>query len=311
MSIFMPAVVATSPAQGILMFVVFFGVGLLLFIIGFRTYRRYRLMEDTPLAPIRSIPMGLVHVHGTADDDERLASPLTHTPCFYYKVEIEKWTKREKDEGWETVRTDSVERHFYLDDGTGKVRIEPKGADFDVPQTFRGEVGGNLFSRPYVEPSLGVAPPTVQELHAYLTAGSQQAAAALAAVTIPGLKTAANLLGKAIAAEQKLSNAGITLSGDGVSIGFGNQRYRFTEHCLIAGREHNILGTCAPNPAPPDEHTRNMIVKGQNERVFIITSKSEKQIEQSLRRKAAILVVLGAVIMIATVAFALHAKGML
>jgi len=43
-----------------------FGAGLYTFFKGFRIYREYRVLEDTPEVPIRSVAMGLVHVHGTA-----------------------------------------------------------------------------------------------------------------------------------------------------------------------------------------------------------------------------------------------------
>jgi len=38
-------------------------------------YREYRLLKDTPEAPIRSIPMGFVHIHGKATGEEPLKSP--------------------------------------------------------------------------------------------------------------------------------------------------------------------------------------------------------------------------------------------
>ena len=43
-----------------------FGAGLYSFFKGFRVFREYRVLEDTPLIPLRSVAMGLVHVHGRA-----------------------------------------------------------------------------------------------------------------------------------------------------------------------------------------------------------------------------------------------------
>ena len=45
-----------------------FGAGLYLFFKGFRIFRKYRVLADTPEMPIRSIPMGLVEVHGKAGE---------------------------------------------------------------------------------------------------------------------------------------------------------------------------------------------------------------------------------------------------
>jgi hypothetical protein len=97
----------------------------------------------------------------------------------------------------------------------------------------------------------------------------------------------------------------------GISMDFGSHPYRFTETCLVAGRACNVLGTCAENPSPADENDRNLIKRGANEKTFLITTKSEKEIEKSLRRKAVILVVIGAALIVGGVAIVLHMAGML
>jgi hypothetical protein len=58
-----------------------FGGGIYTFLKGFREYRKYRLVADTPKIHVRSIPMGLVKVRGEARAEETLLSPITHTPC--------------------------------------------------------------------------------------------------------------------------------------------------------------------------------------------------------------------------------------
>ena len=287
--------------------VVGFLVGLILFFVGFRTYREYRLLEDTPIAPIRSIPMGLVHVRGKATGDDRLTSPLTGVPCYYYRVQVERYVKKEKSSEWETVRTDSEERSFNLDDGTAKVLVNPHQAEYDVMRTFQAETGGVVDLTRFVDPSLGVQGPSDQDLHAYLNDNSK-AIAALNSLNVPGAQAAGKVLGMA----QQLGSLGVSLSGGGVNLSFGDtQKYRFTEHCLLAERDCNILGTCAENPAPKDEHDRNVIMKGQNEKTFLVTNKTEGQIEKSLGRKAFLMIFLGAVLMIGVVAYGLHTRGML
>lgn len=47
-----------------LLFLLFFLVGGWLIWLGFRKYREYRILADTPRASVRSIPMGLVHLNG-------------------------------------------------------------------------------------------------------------------------------------------------------------------------------------------------------------------------------------------------------
>ena len=55
-----------------------FAAGLFCFIHGFRVYREYRVLADTPEIPIRSIPMGLVEVCGTATGERRLTRLSGH-----------------------------------------------------------------------------------------------------------------------------------------------------------------------------------------------------------------------------------------
>jgi hypothetical protein len=64
--------------------IVAFAGGLVSFLKGFRIYREYRVVEDTPEIPIRSIPMRLVHIHGRAMGDEPMTSPVTNTPCYWF-----------------------------------------------------------------------------------------------------------------------------------------------------------------------------------------------------------------------------------
>ena len=84
-----------------------FGGGIYTFLKGFREYRKYRLVADTPAIHIRSIPMGLVKVRGEARAEETLLSPITHTPCCVFKVVVDEW-RSDSDGGgeWKHVATD-------------------------------------------------------------------------------------------------------------------------------------------------------------------------------------------------------------
>jgi hypothetical protein len=73
------------------------GAGLLVFYRGFRQFREYKLVSDTPRINIRSVPMGFVQVRGQAEPAKLLTSPVSKTPCCFYRVEIEHW--KEEDRG--------------------------------------------------------------------------------------------------------------------------------------------------------------------------------------------------------------------
>lgn len=55
---------ATDDGRLLLAAIVGFGGGIYTFLKGFREFRQYRLVADTPENHIRSIPMGLVKVRG-------------------------------------------------------------------------------------------------------------------------------------------------------------------------------------------------------------------------------------------------------
>jgi hypothetical protein len=283
-------------------------IGVVLFFLGFRTYREYRIIADTPMIPIRSAPMGLVHVRGKTTGDDRLTSPLTGVPCYYYRVHVEKWVKKDDKEEWETVHNDIGERTFYLQDATGRMLVDPHNAEYDLPQTFRAEIGPKSNRTRSIDASLGVPGPSEEDLRAYLTGDFTQAREALKSMQIPG----AIMLDKALAVGQKMQSLGISIGAGGISMDFGTgQSYRFTETCLLADRDCNLLGTCAENSSPAAEHDRNILRKGQNEKTFLITTKSEKQIEKSLRWRAFVLVLVGAALIVGGAALALHTAGML
>jgi hypothetical protein len=95
--------------------------------------------------------------------------------------------------------------------------------------------------------------------------------------------------------------------------GFGaaSGRYRFTEYCVVPGGAYDLTGTCTENPAPADEHDRNLIAKGRNEPTFLISSKTEKQLESSLRWRAAGKIFGGAALCLLCAAIILGKLGLL
>ena len=220
--------------------------------------------------------------------------------------------KKENENGkWEKVGTETDERPFYLDDGTGRVLVMPHGAQYEVLRTFHGEIGMDSSHSRHVDPSLGIPGPTEQDL-AGLRARERltRVRAAVEATNAPGAKDRRK---GCWASRKRWSSLGISLSEERIDhrISGLEQRYRLTEHCLLADRECNIIGTCAENPSPKDDLDRNLLKKGQNEKTFLITSMGEKQIEKSLRLRAIIMVLAGAAIMIGVVALALHKARML
>jgi hypothetical protein len=150
-----------------------FGGGIYTFLKGFREYRKYRLVADTPKIHIRSVPMGLVKVRGEARSEEALLSPITHTPCYVFKVVVDEW-RSDTDGGgeWKHVATDVKGVKFYLQDVSGKVLIDPANAELDLPQgpTRKVRSGGSSASPPQVRGGVAATgtPATDLELLQYI-----------------------------------------------------------------------------------------------------------------------------------------------
>jgi hypothetical protein len=278
--------------------VVGFGAGLVWFFKGFRVYREYRVVADTPEIPIRSIAMGLAQIHGKAKGPQTVPSPVTKTPCFFYKVDIERWV-RDKDGGhWSHVATDAEGVRFYLEDATGKVLVDAHGAEYDLIQTVKRETGQGVVT------SSGRLFGGTRD--SSLTTGSWVSDSDLLNYAVSAVSTAHTTFSL---------DPGSLLSGLGrgsLSLGLGSEhRYRLSEYCIIPEHWYDVTGTCSENPNPQDEHDRNMIVKGQNEPTFLISWRSEKEIESTLRKRAALHIFGGAALSVACLAILLVRLGWL
>ena len=118
-------------------------IGIPLFIIGFIWLKQKRLIENIPTYKIRSLAMGLVEVYGkvVSWQGTMLKSPMTNRDCVYYKYTIEEYRKSGKHSHWVTIKKDVGSLHFNLQDETGKVLVNPKGAKIDIPRDFEFKSG--------------------------------------------------------------------------------------------------------------------------------------------------------------------------
>lgn len=100
-------------------------------------WRRARAFEDTPTSKVRSAAQGYVEFcgHARALPGDPVISPLTHRTCawFQYRVEERMATRRN---AWVTVDEATSDAIFALDDETGRVVVDPTGAEVSaVPRT--------------------------------------------------------------------------------------------------------------------------------------------------------------------------------
>lgn len=111
-----------------------------------RTHRNIllaRTIEDIPTTNARSVYQGYVELKGIGlyFDNDPVNAPLSKRPCIWYRYKVE---RRKEDGGWEVVESGTSSETFLLDDGTGRVVIDPDGAEVTVKvkQSWTGRSSG-------------------------------------------------------------------------------------------------------------------------------------------------------------------------
>jgi len=101
--------------------------------------RMKRQIEDTPTSKVRSVAMGMVEVKGQAIRCYALISPMSNTPCVYYR--LTKY-RRNKNNQWRVSSISSSDNvPFLLEDDTGRIAINPKGCRVSAGSKQEGVPG--------------------------------------------------------------------------------------------------------------------------------------------------------------------------
>lgn len=135
-----------DPSGLLLWCVVGFCAGIALFIYGFRLLQRRRLILDTPLSKIRSASMGMVEVSGLAVGPYTIVAPITARPCYYYRTLVWEYKQQGKSKSWVKVAGECMHVPFFVDDNTGRVLVDPRGADLDLHRDFQQEFCDSFFT---------------------------------------------------------------------------------------------------------------------------------------------------------------------
>jgi hypothetical protein len=123
-------------------------IGVYLFFRGFPFLKRKHLIEDTPTSTVRAAALGAVEISGTVVGPYTLISPLSETDCFYYQAIVRGSEKEEKK-----PREEVLYAPFFLDDGTGCVMVDPRGAEMELRPSVDDEYSpssGDAFTRHFL-----------------------------------------------------------------------------------------------------------------------------------------------------------------
>ena len=130
-----------------------FCAGIGLFFYGFRLLQRRRLILDTPFSKIRSASMGMIEVSGQAVGPYTMVAPITGRPCYYYRTLVWEWKQSGKNKTWVKVASERMHLPFFVDDNTGRLLVDPRGADLDLHCDFKEEFCDSFFSTKDAAPS--------------------------------------------------------------------------------------------------------------------------------------------------------------
>ena len=145
----------SSDSRPIVWCVIGFFVGIYLFFQGFRLLQRRRLILDTPVSKVRSASLGMVELNGLAAGPYTIEAPITERDCFYYRTVAWEWKQSGKNKQWVKVAAESMHVPFFLDDNTGKVMVDPRGAELDLHRDFQQEFCDSFFTtKPEAPPNV-------------------------------------------------------------------------------------------------------------------------------------------------------------
>ncbi len=137
---------SSNPGGFILWCLIGICTGIYLFVQGFRLLQRRQLILNTPASKIRSASMGMVELNGLAVGPYTMVAPITTRPCYCYRTFVWEWKQAGKNKQWVKVAAECMHVPFFLDDNTGKVLVDPRGADLDLHQDFHQEFCDGFFT---------------------------------------------------------------------------------------------------------------------------------------------------------------------
>jgi hypothetical protein len=123
-------------------------------IIALRSWRRARIIDDTPTSHVRSAAQGYVELAGRASfAGEEQRAPLSGRACVWWKYSVEQ--KREDSRGrtrWATINSGSSVAPFLLTDDTDLCLVDARGAE-----VFPSEEAVWYGSTPWPSPAASAA----------------------------------------------------------------------------------------------------------------------------------------------------------
>ncbi len=122
-----------------------FVFGFVLFQPGVKQFLFIQKIKELPMSKVGGTAVGLVKLSGAALCRDPMRSPITGVKCAYWRFEAQYFVRKG---GWRNFYTLDSHKPFYLVDGTGKMLVDPAGADIDIPPgaSFEGDISAPKLS---------------------------------------------------------------------------------------------------------------------------------------------------------------------
>jgi len=114
---------------------------------------RKRLLINTPTSKIRSASLGLIEISGVATGPYTLPAPISGLSCFLYRTTAWIQSDDSKSHEWKKVAEETLHVPFFLNDGTGQLLIDPRGAKLDLHRDLHQTYSDTIFS-PHAPPQV-------------------------------------------------------------------------------------------------------------------------------------------------------------
>ncbi|BBB32348.1 hypothetical protein TTHT_0782 [Thermotomaculum hydrothermale] len=103
----------------------------------FRVWKIKQIIEDTPTSKLRSIAAGFVEVSGKITSPKPVISPISGSPCVFFRYTKEKFVRSGRNSRWVTVEIgEGCAENCVLRDETGEIGVNVKNASFFLTNLY-------------------------------------------------------------------------------------------------------------------------------------------------------------------------------
>lgn len=130
-----------------------------------------QMINDVPTSRIRSAPQGYVELSGRGllMDGPAIVSPISGRTCVWYRYRVEGADPSRRG-AWEIIDSGESTEVFWLEDGTGRVAVDPEGAEVTAGTKAIWYSDGRRYDSPgrFLQLLVALGTPSFSNTHRYI-----------------------------------------------------------------------------------------------------------------------------------------------